>query len=377
MKSLTQNEIAADLRRLGLRAADTVMLHSSLSSLGLVEGGAEAVVAALLEASGPGGTLVAPAFQDDTWSERPSLRECAAGCPRPFCPSKMPGSQGAIAEVVRQHPGSVRSCHPTHSWVAVGQSAPDLVCDHYRSATPCGPGNPFEPLLQRDGCIVALGVGVNSITLFHYLEDILEVPYLGVRDAARRHITYTPAGKRIQYEFPGLMEEVLKATGVMKLGRVGRATARLLRARDFRQFLVTIFNNDPYCLVLRPPDRTSDNLLLDALQKASSMLRAWSRGPQGTLVAIQWPKEAQGTVREDCPAFAGYGALAKLPDAAEIPRRCTPGKTEIPLCKANNRHPLLFREGDLFNRYGVAFCGKCSWHRSFPWKQPMGTECSK
>ena len=32
LKPLTQNELAADLRRLGLRAGDTVMLHSSLSS---------------------------------------------------------------------------------------------------------------------------------------------------------------------------------------------------------------------------------------------------------------------------------------------------------------------------------------------------------
>ena len=324
------------------------------------------MVAALLEASGPGGTLVAPAFQDDTWSGRNSLPDCAAQCPQTFCPSKGAGSQGAIAEAVRQHPGSVRSCHPTHSWVAIGQAAPDLMRDHHRSPTPCGPGNPFEQLIRRDGCIVALGVGVNSITLFHYLEDTLEVPYLGVRDAARRHITYTPAGKRIQYEFPGIVEEVLEATGVMKVGRVGHATTRLLRARDFRQFLITIFNNDPYCLVLRPPDRTSDNLLLDALQKASSMLRAWSRGPQSTLVPIQWPGAEQGVVREDCPAFAGYGPLSEPPASAEIPRRRETDKTEIPLCKANNRHPELFREGELFNQYGVAFCGRCSWHQRFP-----------
>lgn len=136
----------------------------------------------------------------------------------------------------------------------------------------------------------------------------------------------------------GVMEEVLKATGVMKVGRVGRATTRFLRVRDFRQFLATIFNDAPYCLVLRPPDRASNNLLLDALQKASAMLRAWSRGPQSELIPVRWPKETQGVVREDCPAFAGYGALSKPPGAAEIPRKCSHGKTEIPLCKANNRH---------------------------------------
>lgn len=366
MRAVTRDEIVADLRRLGLRQSDTVMLHSSLSSLGLVEGGAEAVVGAFLDASGPGGTLVVPAFRDDIWSGDYGLSDCAAGCPRTFCPSNEPGLQGAIAEAVRQRPNSVRSCHPTHSWVALGEAAEDLMRNHHRSPTPCGSGNPFEELVERDGCIVALGVGVNSITLFHYLEDILEVPYLGVRDASRRHITYTPAGKRLQYEFPGVMEEVLKATGLMTVGRVGRAITRLLRARGFKQFLVTIFNDDPCCLVLRPPDRASDSLLIDGLQKAMAILTAWGRGPESTLAPVRWPEAQQVLAREDCPAFAGYGVLPELSDSLEIPGCRSGDEMRIPLCKANNRHPELFRKGGVFDQYGVAFCSRCSWHHRFP-----------
>ena len=57
------------------------------------------------------------------------------------------------------------------------------------------------------------------------------------------------------------------------------------------------------------------------------------------------------TVREDCPAFAGYHAA---------------GGMRVPLCRANGRHPGLFRRGGAFDRDGVTTCGTCGWHARFP-----------
>ena len=52
--------LAADLAALGVRPGSTLVVHSSLSSIGYVTGGAHAVVLALVEALGPDGTLVVP-----------------------------------------------------------------------------------------------------------------------------------------------------------------------------------------------------------------------------------------------------------------------------------------------------------------------------
>jgi aminoglycoside 3-N-acetyltransferase len=49
----TRGSLALDLRRLGLESGDVVLVHSSLSALGCVCGGAVAVVQALLDAVGP------------------------------------------------------------------------------------------------------------------------------------------------------------------------------------------------------------------------------------------------------------------------------------------------------------------------------------
>ena len=57
---VTKATVVEGLRRLGLGPGDVVLVHSSLSSLGVVLGGAEAVVDALLEAVSPGGTVMVP-----------------------------------------------------------------------------------------------------------------------------------------------------------------------------------------------------------------------------------------------------------------------------------------------------------------------------
>jgi aminoglycoside 3-N-acetyltransferase len=380
MTRITSTMLIEDLRQLGVRPGDCVMLHSSLSSLGQVEGGAATVVEAFLETMGPEGTLVTPAFTPGAWFEHLAMPDCRTCCPRDFCPSQWPSHEGAIPNAALNRPDHLRSCHPTHSWVANGVRAAELLSNHQHSPTPCGRGNPFEKLVELDGCIVALGVGVNTITLWHYFEDLLNVPYLGHYHPVERHLSYCAAGRRIQYEFPGIMQDVVRAAGIMQTAKVGRSVAGLIRARTFRQFIATIMADDPYCFVVRPADRHSGDLVLDALQKGAAMLRAWrknsghlscavaadARTIPATLASISWPPgNDDDVVREDCPAFVGFH------DA---------GGKRWPLCRANGRHPELFRHGGIFNEHGKATCGRCSWHHKFPnspLKKGTGSELTR
>ncbi|MEA1950019.1 MAG: AAC(3) family N-acetyltransferase [Planctomycetota bacterium] len=348
MRTFTRDDLAKDLQKLGLRSGDCVMLHSSLSSLGMVEGGAATVVEAFLDAMEPGGTLLTPAFTQGAWTEHLAMPECRACCPRDLCPATWPSHEGAIANAALNRPGRLRSCHPTHSWVGNGPRAVELLKDHQHSPTACGRGNPFEKLVELDGCIVTLGVGVNTITLWHYYEDLLGLPYMGHYHPKERHLSYTATGQRIQYSFPNIMQDVVRAAGIMDFGKVGRGTSGLMRAETFRRFMATIIADDPYCLLVRPPDRHDGDLALDALAKAAAMLRAWAVGPNELPERLDLPDgNDNDLVREDCPAFAGYHEA---------------GGRQWPLCRANARHPDLFRYGGIFDENGKTTCGRCPWH---------------
>ena len=241
--------------------------------------------------------------------------------------------------------------------MAVGASAEDLLAGHGDSPTPCGKGNPFEKLVALDGCILTLGVGVDRVTLWHYYEEIPQVPYLGHYWPKERHLNHCVGGRRLQYDFPGLIQDVCRASGILRIGRVGKSISGLMRAQDFDNFLATIFADDPYCLVLRPPDRDCGDLALDALAKAAAMLRAWTRGPRRperrnkTLLQPITAAKTDDVIRQDCPAFAGFHKGFE---------------TAVPLCRANDRHPDYFRLGGVFNQYGLTTCAACSWHEKFP-----------
>ena len=56
----TKSDLIRDLRALGIKENDTVLVHSSLSALGFIEGGAETVIEALKEIITEGGNLLFP-----------------------------------------------------------------------------------------------------------------------------------------------------------------------------------------------------------------------------------------------------------------------------------------------------------------------------
>ena len=126
---VTRHDLAADLRRLGLGSGDIVLVHSSLSRLGNVEGGADAVIRALLDVVAPDGTVLFPTL---TGSERDGPDN-----PPVIDVRATPCWTGLIPDSARRWQGALRSLHPTHSVAALGAEAGHYTAGHEESATPC------------------------------------------------------------------------------------------------------------------------------------------------------------------------------------------------------------------------------------------------
>lgn len=228
MSPVTHAALVAALRDLGLASGDMVMVHSSLSSFGHVEGGATTVVAALLEVLTEDGTLIAPTFS-----------ECLIDEPlwdREHTPSLM----GKISETVRTWPGAVRSSHAAHPLSAIGAHA-DLICRRpYR--TGFGPDSPFMTLVEQNAWILLMGVTYRNCTLFHLLEAEANVPY---RFLEERKATVIIDGVRNEnggaWEYtkmPGAVNDFitlgleLEQCGLVRQTTIGTSEQRLFRARD-------------------------------------------------------------------------------------------------------------------------------------------------
>ncbi|KUM81899.1 aminoglycoside N(3)-acetyltransferase [Streptomyces curacoi] len=236
---VTRDALAAQLRELGVRPGETLLVHSSLSSLGWVCGGAVTVVRGLLDALGPDGTLVVPTQSGDlsdprVWSNPPVPEEwwdtIRATMPAydPLVTRSL--GVGVIPETVRTWPGALRSAHPQTSFAAVGPRAAEIVEGH---APDCrlGERSPLAKLEALYARVLLLGAGYDSCTSFHLAEYRIPSPLVKVGRPG-------PTGWEVVTEvaitsdrFDELGHDFERDRPVVR-GKVGAADARLFPVAD-------------------------------------------------------------------------------------------------------------------------------------------------
>lgn len=195
---VTGGQIARDLVRLGVSRGSVLMVHTRMSALGHVVGGAQTIVEALLDVLGEDGTLLTltswqdmPPYHQDAWpdEERAVYRD---HCP-PFDPARARADvqMGRVPEAVRTWPGVVHSRHPVSGFSAVGARSQWLM-ETQTFDEGYGRGSPLDRLVRADGLVLMLGAPLETITLLHLAEYLADAP-----------------GKRwIEYEMPVLVDGV-------------------------------------------------------------------------------------------------------------------------------------------------------------------------
>jgi aminoglycoside 3-N-acetyltransferase len=236
--TLTRQGIVAGLKALGVKPGCVLLVHASLSSLGTVKGGADTVIAALLEVLGPDGTLLMPTHP--------------ARDGRVFDPATVPSAMGRISETFRQRPGVLRSRHPFHPVAACGPLAVRMLQGHECSSIPDGPNSPYGRLISLGGYVLHIGCDLDTLTLVHAVEAELGLPFLRELDmdylgedgqVHRLHLTRCPGGHR-----GGVLkfDRLFRQQGAMAVGRIGQAVCRLIAAHQAAQIMRHELECDPF-----------------------------------------------------------------------------------------------------------------------------------
>lgn len=244
------NSLANAWRQCGVSKGDTLLLHSNIKRTLVrfrrqgVKLMPEHVLESFKRSLGEDGTLLLPTFNFNfPTTQRFDIRNT-------------PSQMGALTEVGRLSPDSIRTGHPIYSFAVLGRNV--AIFRNLDNLSGYGADSPFALLKKLDGKLASLDLDdQNSMTFYHHVEEMNAVAYryfkdfrgtyidnhgrafektykLFVRDLERRVRTHVnPAG------------ELMWNHGLYNGNKPGvESGLRTIRARDMYDFVTGIITAD-------------------------------------------------------------------------------------------------------------------------------------
>jgi len=246
-KSELIHKFTVDLLSLGVRPGGVLLVHPALSPFGHVPGGAETIIAGLLQVLGKTGTLLMPSL---SWENVTPTHPV-------FNLRYTPSCVGAIAEAFRIREGTHRSLHPTHSVCAVGKHANEMIKPHKMDNTPCGLNSPFHLLPKFNGQILMLACDLIYNTSMHAIEELIEPPYLydpPIIYTLTDENNHTFKKMYRPHNFVNWIQRYERISRILsqpdlRTGMVVNTQTHLIEARALWKAILPVYQNDPLFFV--------------------------------------------------------------------------------------------------------------------------------
>lgn len=250
---ITKLDIFKVLDEIKAPKGSVVTVHTSLKSIGEIEGGGQTLLDALIEYfTECGGLLVIPTH---TWTNLDTPGAITLDL------TKNETCLGVLPTLALLDGRGVRSMHPTHSVTVFGEGAAEFASLDDNTNTFASPDGCYGELLRRGGHILLIGVGNDKNTFIHCVEEILGVKNRNSSDTITTTTRLTGGNTVTRSFFPMYTEGCddislyfpkydAPLKSVTAFGRLGGAELRLISTRKIYDIMNTIFERSGGCEIL-------------------------------------------------------------------------------------------------------------------------------
>lgn len=242
---LTKKNIIDTFKNLNLKDNDNILIHSSLKSIGPIEGNAEGLLDTLKTYFKNGLVM----FPMHTWSTINQDYDTLDLTKPNSCVGELPN--------IAFRQGFERSHHPTHSIIAYGKDLNYLKYDD-NSTTPVSPNGCFGRLHEIGAKVIFIGCPLSKFTYIHSLEERFDIP-----DRFTNHVftfyskdqmnTYTYhmpkhfSTKNAHLSIHYLkLEKPLRALGILKDFKLGNANCMIVDTKECYKYVTKLLEKNKH-----------------------------------------------------------------------------------------------------------------------------------
>ena len=242
---LTRGDIHDFLESVGIRHDNTVLVHTSMRSLGEVEGGCDGLIDSFTSYLSDG-LFIVPTH---TWAN--------VGASSPvYDVRRTETCIGALPNVAAFRTDGVRSLHPTHSVAAFGKDSLDFVRGEENATSPCWTGGVWQRLYDRSAVVLLIGVGLDRNTYFHAIDEMIDLPGRLTDPIPLTVIGYLGEEYKLSFRKHGVtgsrffenFRAPLEATGAMFNGYLGGAKIGIIDTVRTTEVIKTLWARAEYNL---------------------------------------------------------------------------------------------------------------------------------
>ncbi|CCV64319.1 Aminoglycoside N3-acetyltransferase [Alteracholeplasma palmae J233] len=223
------------LRQMGLKPTDTVLIHSSMKKINRDVNEVIDVLSSYFKE----GLVLMPTH---TWKQMNADYN--------YFDSKIePSCVGLLTETFRKKEGVVRSLHPTHSMAGLGKNASKYLSNEEYSQTPTPAKGAWGRLGSADAKILLIGCDFIRNTFIHAVEEMMDVPNrftaipITFKIKTDHGIHVQKTYKHYNALYPHLSENFKKCEayliekGIVKKGFFGDAEVLYMNAKELEEVI--------------------------------------------------------------------------------------------------------------------------------------------